>query len=123
MTKAIAINGSPQMEKGNTAMILSPFAQGMMDAGADVEIFYASRLKVKPCTCGEMYCWYKKPGECFIKDDMQGLYPKLKEADILILATPVYIPLPGDMQDIINRLCPLLKPLLEKRHGLSLIHI
>lgn len=117
MSKTVAINGSPRMEKGNTAMVLTPFIQGMMDAGSDVELFYASRLKVKPCTCGEMYCWYKRPGECCIKDDMQLLYPKLKEADVLILATPVYIPLPGEMQNIINRLCPLVKPFLETREG------
>jgi multimeric flavodoxin WrbA len=105
------------MEKGNTAMVLTPFIQGMMDAGSDVELLYASRLKVKPCTCGEMYCWNEMPGECCIKDDMQLLYPKLREADILVLATPVYIPLPGDMQNIINRLCPLLDPFLEFREG------
>ena len=56
MSKAIAINGSPRMEKGNTAMVLAPFAQGMIDAGFDVELFHASRLKIKPCACGEMYC-------------------------------------------------------------------
>ena len=117
MSKAVAINGSPRMAKGNTAMVLAPFIQGMMDAGSDVELLYASRLKVKPCTCGEMYCWNKKPGECFIEDDMQLLYPKLKEADILILATPIYIPLPGDIQNIINRICPLIDPFLEFREG------
>jgi len=55
----------------------------MIDAGSEVELFYTRRLKVKPCTCGEMYCWYKKVGECCIKDDMQLLYPQLKKADIL----------------------------------------
>jgi len=89
----------------------------MIDAGSDVELFYARRLKVKPCTCGEMYCWYKKAGECCIKDDMQLLYPKLREAYILIFATPVYIPLPGEMQNIINRLCPLVEPFLETCQG------
>ena len=64
-----------------------------------------------------MYCWYKKAGECCIKDDMQLLYPKLREADILILATPVYIPLPGEMQNFINRLCPLIVPFLKNRQG------
>ena len=117
MSMAVAINGSPQMEKGYTAMVLSPFIQGMTDAGSDVELFYTSRLRVKPCACGEMYCWYKKPGECCIKDDMQLLYPKLRKAEILILATPVYVPLPSEMQDIINRLCPLIKPFLETRKG------
>jgi len=115
--KVIAINGSPRMEKGYTAMILTPFIQGIVDAGSEVEIFYTRRLKVKPCTCGEMYCWYKKAGECCIKDGMQLLYPQLREADILILATPVYIPLPGEMQNFINRLCPLINPILENREG------
>ena len=117
MSKAIAINGSPRMEKGYTALLLSAFVEGMTEAGCDVEVFYTSRLKIKPCACGQMYCWYNKPGECCFKDDMQSLYPKLKEADTLVLATPVYIPLPGAMQDFINRVCPLINPLLETREG------
>ena len=117
MSKAVAINGSPRMEKGNTAMVLAPFVQGMMDAGCDVELLYASRLTAKPCSCSVMYCWDEVPGECCIKDDMQMVYPKLREADILVLATPVYIPLPGDMQNFINRLCPLVDPALEFREG------
>ena len=48
---------------------------------------------------------------------MQEIYPKLREADVLILATPVYIPLPGEMQIFLNRICPLVKPLLETRAG------
>jgi len=115
--KVIAINGSPRMEKGHTALLLDSFIHGMMDAGSEVELFYVRRLKVKPCTCGEMYCLYEKAGECCIKDDMQLLYPKLREADILVLATPVYIPLPGEMQNFINRLCPLIEPFLESREG------
>jgi len=116
MAKAVVINGSPRKDKGNTAMILDPFIHGMTEAGADVEVFYTKNLKVKPCT-GQLQCWGKTPGECYIKDDMQKLYPKLREADILVLATPVYIPLPGEMQNVINRLCPLLDPFLEFREG------
>ncbi len=48
---------------------------------------------------------------------MQLLYPKLRKAEILVLATPVYIPLPGGMQNIINRLCPIIDPILEFREG------
>ncbi len=118
MTKVVAINGSPRMQKGNTAMILTPFIEGMQEAGAEVELFYAKRLKVEPCT-GGFTCWYQKPGECHIKDDMRLVYPKLWEAEILVLATPVYIPLPGEMQNIINRLVPLIEPLLETREGLT----
>lgn len=117
MTKAIAINGSPRKEKGNTGLILSAFNQGLSQAGVQLEVYYSSRLKIKPCSCGSMRCWYETPGECSIKDDMQSLYPKLKAADTLILATPVYIPLPGSMQNVVNRLCPLIQPYLEFRQG------
>lgn len=98
-------------------MLLTPLIQGMKDAGYDVELFYARDLKVRSCNCSNMYCWYQKPGTCCLKDDMELLYPRLRESEILILATPVYIPLPGEMQNIINRLCPLIKPLLETRES------
>jgi multimeric flavodoxin WrbA len=114
--KAVAINGSPRKDKGNTGMILNAFIQGMEDAGAETGVFYTKSLKPKPCTA-EFQCWWETPGECYIKDGMQKVYPALREADVLILATPVYIPLPGEMQIFINRLCPLIKPLLETRGG------
>ena len=116
MTNVFAINGSPRRAQGNTAAVLEPYLEGMMEAGAEVERVYVEELDVRPCT-GEMHCWYKKPGECYIQDDMQALYPKLCAADILVLATPVYIPLPGRMQDLINRLCPLVVPQLDTREG------
>lgn len=115
MRKAIAFNGSPRMERGYTALLLNSFTRGLADGGAEVELFHVGRLKIKPCACGRLYCWNDAPGECCVKDDMQMLYPKLKAAEILVLATPVYIPLPGDMQNFINRLCPLLDPVLEMR--------
>jgi len=35
--KVIAINASPKMEKGNTAVILTPFLEGIDEAGAAIE--------------------------------------------------------------------------------------
>jgi len=110
MTKVVVINGSPNMEKGHTALLLAPFIEGMGAAGAEVELVYASRLQIKPCACGHMVCWNRTPGKCCVDDDMKLLYPRLKEAQIVVLATPVYIPLPGEMANLINRLCPLLDP-------------
>jgi multimeric flavodoxin WrbA len=112
----VAINGSPNAEKGNTAILLDAFLDGVKKAGASVELFYTKKLAIKPCT-GELHCWYEVPGECYIQDDMQTLYPKLRAAEILVLATPVYIPLPGEMQDFLNRLCPLLAPELVTVEG------
>jgi multimeric flavodoxin WrbA len=74
LTNVIAINGSPKMEKGNTVKILKPFLEGMETAGASFELFYAKRMNVRPCD-GELYCWTKKPGQCYIDDSMQSFYP------------------------------------------------
>ena len=116
LTKVFAINGSASMEKGTTAMLLNAFLDGMKQEGASVDLFYAKRLNVKPCL-GDFHCWWTTPGECITQDSMQQVYPKLREADVLVLATPVYIPLPGEMQNFINRLCPLMEPILEFHEG------
>ncbi|MEM3403131.1 MAG: flavodoxin family protein [Nitrososphaeria archaeon] len=96
--------------------ILTPFLEGMKEAGASVEVFYVKRLNIKPCT-GEFYCWNREPGQCYIDDDMQSLYPLLRNTDILVLATPVYIPLPGEMQNFMNRFIPLMDPILKWQDG------
>jgi multimeric flavodoxin WrbA len=106
------------MEKGNTHYVLMPFIKGMEKAGAEIELLFSSQLSIKPCSCGIMHCWYRKPGICYIQDDdMKGLYPKLADSDLLVWATPVYAPIPGEMQHLLNRLCPLLIPDLRNRDG------
>ena len=116
MSKVLAINGSARMERGRLEALLRAFLEGMEGAGAEVEVVYASRLKVEPCTA-ELHCWNDAKGECYIKDTMQGLYPRLREADTWVLATPVNIPIPGDFQNILNRMCALLEPRLATRAG------
>ncbi len=120
--KALVINGSARKEKGCTAMILNPFMNGMKQAGAQVNLLYTKQLNVNPCT-GEFDCWYKNPGKCYINDSMQPVYSKLREADILVLGIPVYLPLPGEMQNFLNRLMPLLNPILRYRNGHTQIQL
>lgn len=114
--KVTVVNGSPRMGKGYTSKILEPIIKGMRDAKAEVTLLYTSQLKAKPCI-GEFHCWFKKPGECIFKDEMESAYKLLIDSDILIIATPVYSPLPGDMQNFINRLLPLMEPVLENKNG------
>ncbi|MBN2230341.1 MAG: flavodoxin family protein, partial [Candidatus Thorarchaeota archaeon] len=102
MTTVLAINGSPNMEKGNTHRILAPFLEGMRDAGASVEILFSQKLKIRPCI-GDFQCWFEKVGVCIHTDDMEMVYEKIREADILVLATPIYLPLPGAFQNLLNR--------------------
>lgn len=115
--EVVAINGSPNMDKGNTALILGPFLEGMREAGAEIELFYTKKLKINPCQ-GEFNCWFKTPGECFQKDDMQMLVPKLAEADVIVLATPVYVDgMSGPMKNLLDRGLPLAQPFVELRDG------
>jgi multimeric flavodoxin WrbA len=115
MTKVLAFNSSPNMDKGNTALILAPFLEGVREAGAEVELLYTKKLKINPCQ-GEFNCWLKTPGECFQKDDMQMLHPKLREADIWVFATPVYVDgISGPMKNLLDRLIPLVYPFVELR--------
>lgn len=117
MIRVVAVNGSPNMSKGNTAYTLKPFLESLTANGAEVQLLYSHKLKVKPCSCGELYCWNRDPGVCIIKDSMTDIYPLLKVADILVFATPVYNPLPGGLQNFINRLCPLILPDIVFRDG------
>lgn len=117
MTKVIVVNGSPRKAKGNTGLLLKPFIEGMHESGADVDVIYASELKILPCSCGRMLCWTDEPGVCCVKDVMQTLYPQFRTASIWVFATPMYIPFPGDMQNLVNRLCPLIEPKLTMHNG------
>jgi multimeric flavodoxin WrbA len=105
------------MDKGNTQLILSPYLEGMAGAGAEVELLYTKKLKISPCQ-GDYNCWLKTPGDCFQRDDMQILYPKLKDADIWVLATPVYVDgMSGPMKNLLDRMIPLSHPFFEIRDG------
>ena len=115
--KVLAFNSSPKMGKGNTALILNPFLDGMREGGAEVELFYVRKLKINPCR-GEFNCWVKNPGRCYQKDDMNMLLPKLMEADIRVLATPVYVDgVTGPMKNLMDRMVPLAQPSFEIRDG------
>ena len=113
--KVLAFNSSPRMDKGNTALILNPFLEGMREAGAGVELFYTKKLKINPCQ-GEFNCWLKTPGKCWQKDDMDMLRPKLGEADVWVIATPLYVDgMTGPMKNLIDRIIPLVQPFFELR--------
>jgi multimeric flavodoxin WrbA len=114
--QVLVINGSARKEKGYLAMVLEPFMHGMRKAGAIVDLLYSEQLNVEPCM-GDFSCWYGNLGKCHINDTMQSVYPKLKEADVLVLGIPVYFPLPGAMQNFLNRFMPLMNPILRYRNG------
>jgi multimeric flavodoxin WrbA len=82
--RILALNGSPRKE-GNTAKLLKEMTKD--HAGVDLDYFDLNDLKIKDCQA----CFYcKKNDACAIKDDMQTLYRKLREADALVLGSPIY---------------------------------
>jgi multimeric flavodoxin WrbA len=115
--KVLAFNSSPLMEKGNTALILTPFLEGLSEEGAEVELFYICRLKINPCL-GDRNCWKRTPGRCVQNDDMKTILPKVQHADIIVFATPVYVDgMTGTMKNLIDRLIPIIEPYFEMRKG------
>ena len=115
--KVIAINASPMMDRGNTAEILTPFLEGIKDAGAEVELFYLKKLQIHPCQ-GDLGCWFNTPGACYQKDDMEMLLPRLADAEIWIFATPVYVDgMPGPLKNLVDRAIPLVQPYFELCDG------
>jgi multimeric flavodoxin WrbA len=113
--KVLVINGSPRGDRGATAGILKPFIEGMNSAGAFVELFNISRLKINPCR-GCFDCWWKTPGVCVQKDDMKDMLPKLADADLVVYATPVYVDgMTGPMKIFMDRSIPLLEGKWELR--------
>ena len=113
--KVVAINGSPHGEKGNTALILSPFLEGLKAAGAEVKVFLTKAMTVHPCQ-GEYNCWFQTPGRCFQEDDMQTLLAEVAQANVLVLATPVYVDgMTGPLKTVLDRLIPLGDPKIERR--------
>ncbi len=117
--KVLAINSSPNMEKGCTALILNPFLEGLKEAGADVELLYARKLKINFCM-GCFNCWFKTPGKCPQKDDMPEVLEKIRQSDILVLATPLYADgMNACLKNIIDRSIPLIEPFIIERHSRS----
>jgi len=82
----MVFKGSPR-EQGNSSALAEKTAEGARAAGAEVEIFSLHVMDIHPCdacdTCQET-------GVCVLKDDMQLLFPKLQEADAIVIASPIY---------------------------------
>lgn len=87
--KAVIINTSPDKDHSAIARLLDPFLDGMKEAGADVDLYYSRDLVIFPC-CGNLNCTIRTPGNCMAYDDMKWLREKIGQADVLVLASPLY---------------------------------
>ncbi len=86
MKNILVIQGGGR-PKGNTAQLIDSFVKGATDAGNTVEVVSLMKNEVKGCL-GCNACRYGKP--CVQKDAFNDLVLKIKAADCLVLASPLY---------------------------------
>ena len=86
MLKAVGIYGSPR-KNGNTDLLLDSALKGWKEHGDDIKKVYVRDLHIGGCT-GCDGC--EKTGMCVIKDDMQDVYTLMDDADVIIIASPIF---------------------------------
>jgi len=103
--KVIAINGSPR-KKWNTATLLEKALEGAASEGAETEIIHLYDLNFKGCTS----CFAcklkdgKSYGKCAMNDELTPVLEKLKDADAVILGSPIYFAnSTGEMRSFMER--------------------
>lgn len=115
----LILNGSPR-PNGNTAAMVAAFSDGAKQSGHKVNIVNVCQKKIAGCLACE-YCHTKGNGTCIQKDDMQEVYPLLEEAEMIVLASPIYYhSFSGQLQCAINRIYALDKPKNLKKAALIL---
>jgi multimeric flavodoxin WrbA len=101
--KVIALNGSPH-KSGNTAYALNVVGKALQAEGIDFEIVEIGGHHIRGCiACGQ--CAKKKDGKCSTTNDiLNDTLVKMKEADGIILGSPVYYSgIAGTMKCFLDR--------------------
>lgn len=100
--KIVVLQGSPN-KKGSTFILADCFRQGAEAAGHTVEFIDVARANIHPCT-GCIHCGYEGP--CVQKDDVGSIRKKILDADMLVLATPLYYyGMSAQLKTLIDRFC------------------
>ena len=118
--KVLILQGSPRA-KGNTAWMAEEYKKAAEAAGHQVTLVNVSRQKIAGCLACE-YCHkggHQGNGACIQKDDMQELYPLMAEAEVLVLAAPIYyFTLCAQIQTPIQRMYCVNSPAKVKKMAL-----
>ena len=85
--KVLILSGSPR-KGGNSDILCDEFAKGATEAAHNVEKIRVSEKNIHPCIA--CYHCSKNSGACVFKDDMAEILQKMIDADVLVLASPVY---------------------------------
>ena len=120
MSNIVILVGSMRIN-GNTARLAQSFADGAVQNN-NVEIVYVADYNVNPCI-GCNSCFVREGNKCFQDDDMVKIYEKLRNADIVVIASPVYFyGISAQLKAIVDRLhTPMRNTFHIKKLGLLLV--
>ena len=99
--KVIILNGSPKAN-GNTATALHEVERVLLQQGIETEWIHVGHLQIHGCiACNK--CW--ETGICAFKDIVNEISAKMREADGLLIGSPVYFASPnGTLLSLLDRL-------------------
>lgn len=104
--KIVILNGSPR-KTGNTSELVKAFTEGAESVGNEVITFHLDSMEIHGCK-GCFGGNNSKDCPCVQKDDMAQIYPVVKAADVVVLASPLYYwNLSGQLRTAIDRLFAL----------------
>ena len=89
MTKIIGLSGSPR-NGGNTEVLIKEALKAAKQKGAETEFVTLAGKNIQPCRACYACRLPKSGGICAIKDDLPTIFEKLKQADGIIIGSPVY---------------------------------
>jgi multimeric flavodoxin WrbA len=106
----VGLYGSPRLQ-GNSSQLLSALLQEVQELGATTSSYQLNALEIKGCQA----CYScRQPGkeqQCAVKDDMQPILAEVFAADVVVLASPVYMwQMTAQAKLFTDRLMPVLKP-------------
>ena len=103
MKKVLVLSASPRRD-GNSEILCRQFMKGAGEAGHETEMIRLYDQKIGFCRA--CYACFRT-GTCVLRDDMEEILAKMREADVLVLSTPTYfLTMNGMMKTFIDRLLP-----------------
>ncbi len=91
MANILAINGSPRAN-GNTSILLTNVLESIKHnyEGAVCEVVQVTSLDIRGCVACRA-CYNNKNMKCILNDDMNALFAKMVNADVILLGSPTYV--------------------------------
>ncbi len=104
--KIVILNGSPR-RRGNTSALVKAFTEGAESSGNTVIEFFLDSMDIHGCKgCFGGHSGKDRP--CVQHDDMDKIYPAIKNCDVVVLATPLYYwTMSGQIRTALDRLFAL----------------